>query len=62
MFPNIECYFPEGLISRIDIVNKTDITLATVSLFTGIMIDKNLLYELGESYNETSKADEGKYY
>lgn len=37
--------FPEGPISRIDIANKTGITPATVSFLTGIMIEKNLLYE-----------------
>ena len=52
--------FPEGPISRIDIANKTGITPATVSFLTGIMIEKNLLYELGESYNETIKAGRRK--
>ncbi|MGM0209286.1 hypothetical protein IGI96_003811 [Enterococcus sp. DIV0421] len=43
--------YPEGPISRIDISKKTGITPATISLLTGIMIDKNILYELGEYYN-----------
>ncbi|MBX8942151.1 ROK family protein [Enterococcus faecalis] len=52
--------YPERPISRIDIAHKTGITPATVSFLTGIMIDKNLLYELGESQNETIKAGRRK--
>ncbi|ELU8995940.1 MarR family transcriptional regulator, partial [Enterococcus faecalis] len=52
--------YPERPISRIDIAHKTGITPATVSFLTGIMIDKNLLYELGESHNETIKAGRRK--
>lgn len=52
--------YPEGPISRIDIANKTGITPATVSFLTGIMIDRNLLHELGESHDEKNKAGRRK--
>lgn len=47
--------YPDAPISRIDISNKTGITPATVSHLTGIMIESNLLYELGETqYTKTT--------
>ncbi|MCO5542001.1 ROK family protein [Enterococcus faecalis] len=52
--------YPERPISRIDIAHKTGITPATVSFLTGIMIDKKLLYELGESYSKTIKVGRRK--
>ncbi|WP_373193626.1 ROK family transcriptional regulator, partial [Enterococcus sp. RIT-PI-f] len=52
--------YSEGPISRVDISKKTGITPATVSFLTGMLIEKNFLYELGESYDNKIKAGRRK--
>ena len=52
--------YAKGPISRIDISKETGITPATVTEITSIMIQENLIYELGEVVSKESKSGRKK--
>lgn len=52
----LNAIYVNGPISRIDISKETGITPATISSFTNDMIQENLVCELGEADNDTTRA------
>lgn len=59
-FKILDKIYAKGPISRIDISKETGITPATVSEITGIMIQDNLIHELGEVIPEENKSGRKK--